>query len=200
MNLMNEKIKNPPFLAGLILLGISLWAFIWAFDEGGLLNFRYFTNQTVFLSLLTMMLWLTPFKNHLGFRFLAGLTLVNLILTGLTYHFILDIDRPISLQGHLSHTLIPIFYLGYYLRVLPGFKLKRFYAFLIHPFVYLLVFLITGPLTGFYPYWFLDIETHGLPYVLFFTLGLMLPGFSLLSLGLLWLKQTLNSRQIESQR
>lgn len=200
MENLKSSFKNPITRIGLILLLISTWSLIWSFDDGGILNHRYFTNQTVFLSFLTLFIWLSPYKNKPWFSYLAGLTLVNLVLTGLTFHFILDIDRPISLQGHLSHTVIPIFYLGYYFYAMPGFEVKKFYTLLVHPFLYLLVFLITGPLTGFYPYWFLNIETQGLTGVLIFTMGLMMPGFSLLAIILLYFKKKLDQLQIVSQR
>ena len=195
-----QTLKNPVTRTGFFLLLITTWSLIWSLDDGGILNHRYFTNQTVFLSFLTLLIWLSPYKNNPWFNYLAALTLVNLVLTGLTFHFILDVDRPITLQGHLSHTVIPIFYLGYYFYAMPGYDLKKFYRLLVHPFLYLLVFLITGPLTGFYPYWFLNIETQGLTGVLIFTLGLMLPGFSLLSMVLLFIKKKLDQLQIVSQR
>lgn len=179
---------------------MTTWSFIWSFDDGGLLNHRYFTNQTIFLTFLTLVFWFSPYKNRSWFSYLAGLTLVNLVLTGLTFHLILEVERPISLQGHLSHTVIPIFYLGYYFYAMPGFHVKKFYALLVHPALYLVTFLVTGPFTGFYPYWFMDIRTEGLVSVLVFTLGLMLPGFSLLAIGLLYLKRKLDQYQITSSR
>lgn len=194
------KLKNPITWIGLILLSLSVWSFVWSFDEGGILNQRYFTNQTIFLTVLTMVIWLSPQNNKSWFSYLASLTLVNLVLTGLTFHFILDIERPITLQGHLAHTIIPLFYLGFYLFLMPGYHVSRFYRLLVYPIVYLLTFLITGPVTGFYPYWFLDIETQGFWGVINFTMGLMLPGFSVLAVVLLTLKQRLNQRQTVSQK
>jgi hypothetical protein len=176
----------------------AIWSLTWniVFDEDGLLNFRYFTNQTTFLAVGISGLSFSVFKDKPWFTYLAGLTLVNIVLTGLTFHFILDIDRPITLQGHLAHTIVPILYLIYFYLALPGFNYRKFYLLLIYPLVYLFTFVVTGPITGFYPYWFLDIETEGLAMVLRFTLGLMMPAFSLLALILLFTKQKLDQREI----
>ncbi len=198
MKTLKYEIKSPAFWIGGLTLIFAIWSLTWniVFDEDGLLNFRYFTNQTTFLAVGISGLSFSVFKDKPWFTYLAGLTLVNIVLTGLTFHFILDIDRPITLQGHLAHTIVPILYLIYFYLALPGFNYRKFYLLLIYPLVYLFTFVVTGPITGFYPYWFLDIETEGLAMVLRFTLGLMMPAFSLLALILLFTKQKLDQREI----
>ena len=198
MDKIKYAVKNPITWIGWLTIILAAWSVIWntAFESEGLLNFRYFTNQTTLLIGGVIFISLSPYKHKPWFSYLAGLALVSGVLTGLTFHFILDVDRPISLQGHLAHTYVPFLYLIYYYATLPGYSFKRFYWLLAYPILYLLIFIITGPFTGFYPYWFLDIETEGLISVLRFTLGLMLPGFSLLSIGLLFLKQKWDQRHI----
>ena len=198
MKTLKYDIKKPTFWIGGLTLILAIWSLTWniVFEEDGLLNIRYFTNQTTFLAIVISGMSFSAFKDKPWFTYFAGLTLVNVVLTGLTFHFILDIDRPITLQGHLPHTFVPILYLIYFYLVLPGFNFRKFYLLLIYPLVYLFTFVVTGPLTGFYPYWFLDIETQGLAMVLQFTLGLMMPAFSLLAVLLLFTKQKFDQRQI----
>jgi len=187
--------KNSLYVLGILIFALSWTSFLWSFEGDGLLNHRYFTNQSIFLLAFTMTVYFSQFKSVTGFHFLATLTLVDLILTGSVFHFILEVDRPISFQDHLSHTILPIFYFFFYYTMNIQFKLNRFYLLLVHPIVYFMVYLITGPFTGFYPYDFMDVSINGWGSVLRFTLLFMLPGYSLLSFIVIYLNERLLKNQ-----
>jgi hypothetical protein len=187
--------KNILYILGILIFALSWTSFLWSFEGDGLLNHRYFTNQSIFLLTLTMTLYFSQLKSSPWFNFLATLTLVDLILTGSVYHFILDVESPISFQNHLSHTILPMLYFIFFYTMAIQFKLNHFYFLLVHPIIYFLVYLITGPFTGFYPYDFMDVSLNGWGAVLRFTLVFMLPGYSVLSYLVIYL----NGRLLKNQ-
>lgn len=177
-----------------ILLLLSIWYVIWSFFNGGLSNQRYFTNQSNIIVLVTMILFVAKKHTHQYFKYLAFIALVNIFITSTGFHFIL---RPssVGLQGHLSHTIIPIFYTYFYMRYLHQvIPIKLFWIGVIYPMFYLFFSIIIGPTTGFYPYDFLNVEINGLQTVLRFTLAVLFPIYTLVTFGLIQLKHYIEKK------
>ena len=187
--------QNNSVLMGVtyFLLLLSVWSFIWSFFDGGLLNLRYFTNQSVMIVMLTLFIFSTKYRNNPYFKFLSGVALINIFITSTGFHFILSPDF-VGLQGHLSHTVIPILYILFYMIFIKDIlQLKQFWVILIYPIVYLAFAVILGPITNFYPYGFLNVDTLGLGAVLRFTLLIMVPLYTVIALGLIYVKSRIES-------
>jgi hypothetical protein len=62
-----------------------------------------------------------------------------------------------------AHTLSPILGAIYWFRIVPKGHLNRQHTFLwlIYPILYLVYWLFRGPLVGYYPYFFIDVDTLG---------------------------------------
>jgi hypothetical protein len=175
-------------IATIVLLVLSIWSFIWSFFDGGFLNQRYFTNQSVMIVMITLIVFLTSYKEHRYFKYLSAIALINIFITSTGFHFIL---RPanVGVQGHLSHTIIPLLYIVFYMIFIRDvLKLKAFWVVLIYPILYLIFAIILGPITQFYPYGFLNVDVLGLNAVLRFTLLIMVPLYTIIGFGLIYLK------------
>src|SRR5690554_5595107 len=72
----------------------------------------------------------------------------------------------------LVHTFNPIYFVFYYLIfVNENVTYKKLWVGLIHPLLYFIIILATGPFTGFYAYPFLDVSLNGLGEVLKIKIG-----------------------------
>jgi len=172
-----------------ILFSLATWAIIWAFFSGGLLYFRYFTNQSVVLVWLTSVLFFTKIKNTNFFSYLSTISLISIFITMTGFHILLDIPK-LTLHFQLTHTIIPLTYILYYYFVIKStIPLKKFWITLIHPIMYALIFLLYGEITSWYPYPFLDVSMLGLSNVLIFVFIILLPIYLLLSLLLIYIKK-----------
>lgn len=193
---MNQLRQNNQALkiATYVLLLLSVWSFIWSFFDGGILNQRYFTNQSVMIVMITLILFITKFKAHPYFKYLSAIALINIFITSTGFHFILRPDN-VGLQGHLSHTIIPVFYVLFYMVFIRDvLKLKAFWVVLVYPIMYLVFAIILGPITNFYPYGFINVDVLGLMAVLRFTLLIMVPLYTTIALGLIYIKSVIEKR------
>lgn len=115
---------------------------------------------------------------------------VYITVVGLVYNLILrHLWNPQGLQrlvDELLHTVIPIFFIIYWLNFVrkDQLKWKDVWPWLIYPFVYLLYTLARGALTGQYPYPFIDVKQHGYASVLTNSVVLFI-AFIVLSLAFL---------------
>jgi hypothetical protein len=176
-----------------VLLALSLWYVIWSFFDGGILNLRYFTNQSVMIVFATMLLYVTKHNEKPYFKYLAAIALINIFITSTGFHFILS-PESVGLQGHLSHTIVPIFYTAFYFIVIDQkIIIQQFWVGVIYPMSYLFLSILMGSTTGFYPYDFINVDLNGLTSVLRFTLALLFPIYTLVAYGLIYLKNKITS-------
>lgn len=186
-----------------VLFVLAFWYNIWTWTQGGnpepwyegLINQWYFTNQSNMLVTLTVVLYWIRLDHKPFFKYLASITLVNIFITATGFHFILA-PETIDFYGHLSHTIVPILYVVFYFTAIRAhLKLKQFWINLIYPMSYLLFVLILGdfPLRlvgGGYPYGFVDPNAYdnGLAGLLQFTLLIMFPAYTVISILMVYLK------------
>jgi hypothetical protein len=202
---MNKLTKLDKFIGiyTYVVFLLALWYTTWTLsgmsDDGGLLtgikNQWYFTNQSNTLVVITVALFWARFDNKKWFKYLASITLVNIVITATGYHFILAPDY-VDFMSHLSHTIVPIaFVIWYFVSVRSTVPLKQFWINIIYPMTYLGLVLILGtfPL-GEYPYGFLDVGELGLSNVLQFTLTIMFPAYTVVAFLFTYLKQLLEKR------
>ncbi|MEO6069437.1 MAG: Pr6Pr family membrane protein [Chitinophagaceae bacterium] len=116
----------------------------------------------------------------------AAITLY-ITIVGITYNAILrDLWSPKGLEivgDELTHLIVPLSFLLYWLLFIPkgGLKWKDSFPWMIYPIVYLSWVLIFGALSGFYPYFFINVTEIGYSKVILNS-GMMVIGFFLLSL------------------
>ncbi|MGB0175450.1 MAG: hypothetical protein ACPF9F_04000 [Acholeplasmataceae bacterium] len=202
---MNQLKKLDRFIGiyTYIVFLLALWYTTWTLSgmsvDGSLLtgvtNQWYFTNQSNTLVVITVALFWARFDNKKWFKYLASITLVNIVITSTGYHFILAPD-VVSFMSHLSHTIVPIAYvIWYFVSVRSVVPLKLFWINIIYPMTYLGLVLIlrTFPL-GTYPYGFLNVDELGLANVLQFTLTIMFPAYTVLALVFTYLKHVLEKK------
>jgi hypothetical protein len=144
--------------------------------------FSYFTIDTNLLVTLCCTTILLRPKSGWGNFFSQQATLtamaVYIVMVGIVYNIILRfIWNPKGLQqlvDELLHAIIPILFLLYWLIFAPKYRLKWKDAlpWMIYPFVYGILILIRGTLSGFYPYPFFEIDKLGVVKVLLNTAGL----------------------------
>jgi hypothetical protein len=168
---------------------LALWSSVWIARDFGWESQRYFSTQSVWLSLACCVLLIFSWGSVKVRSTLVSLTTLNMIVAGVVYHTILDVES-VGLRGHLAHTFVPLLMVLIYFLFLPeGLPLKRFYLLLVYPIVYLITFIFVGPLIAWYPYDFMDVSMHGLAGVLRYILSFLTPAIILLALTLLYLKQ-----------
>jgi hypothetical protein len=135
---------------------------------------RFFTYYTILTNLLlalcfTFMLLRSRSKWYDFFTSPATLTATATYITvvGVTYNTILRfIWNPQGLQrvvDELLHLIIPVSFVVFWLTFVPkgGLKWKSILSWLIYPLVYLVIILIRGALSGWYPYPFVDVNKLG---------------------------------------
>ncbi len=180
--------KNQKVLIGIGLF-TAIYSTVWNLSDL-IYSHRYFTNQSVLLVLITFAIAFKAKTQKPWYIILSFAALVSILLTSIVFHVLLA-DGQVSLQGHLSHTIIPIVYLTYFFIYTTAPKLKHLLIGIIHPLLYFTFFLMFGGLLQYYPYDFMDVSMHGLRSVLFTSLGIILPISILIASLLLWLKQRL---------
>ena len=122
---------------------------------------------------------------------LTALT-VYILIVGLVYNLVLrSLWNPAGLQrltDEFLHTVIPLYFLLYWIYFVPKNKLrwKQALPWLIYPLIYLVYTLTRGAITGHYPYPFIDAKQLGYPKALTNAgwLSLLFLLFSLLIIGL----------------
>jgi hypothetical protein len=154
---------------------------------------RFFTYFTIQTNLLVAVLFTTLLlKPHSGWgRFftrpgVATAICTYIVFVGLTYNILLrQLWQPTGLQqtvDELLHSVVPIVFILYWLiYVLKNdLKWKNIFIWLIYPVIYIIIVLIRGAVSGYYPYPFIDVNTLGYPRVFLNGLGLII-AFLLLS-------------------
>ncbi len=160
---------------------------------------RYFTFFTILTNLLiavaSIVLLLAPASNW-GKFFSKATTLtaitVNIIIVGATYNIILRaLWNPQGMQrlvDELLHLVIPILFIVFWLVFVTKGRLKWGNAFLwtVYPVAYLIVILIRGAFSGYYPYPFVDVVKLGYPHVLLnsFTVAIAFMLVALVLIGI----------------
>lgn len=158
--------------------------------------FSYFTILTNMLVATALTASLLKGRSSLG-KFLTNPVSISaitvyIVIVGLIYNLMLrSLWKPEGLQytvDELLHTFMPLLFLVYWIVFVPKHALRWKHAFpwLFYPFFYLAFVLIRGYNSGFYPYFFIDIDKLGYPKTLIysFLLGLIFLGFSLGLIGL----------------
>jgi len=190
----SRKSILPNILLFLVVIS-SAWGVIWSISAWGISDQRYFTNQSNLIVFITVFLVFISQRDQKWFKYLSAIALVNITMTGLIYHVLLA-TPPIAFQSHLTHTITPILYILFYFICLEdSIKPKQFWIPLLYPMLYFLFFLVTGPLTGFYPYGFMNVAEQGLLTVLKFVVLFMLPGIAFMSWILLFIKKRIGNKE-----
>jgi len=153
--------------------------------------FSYFTIDTnILVAICCTSIAIAP--NSGWGRFFSGqrslaATAVYILVVGLIYNVILRaIWKPVGLQwlvNELLHSVIPVLFLLFWLVSAPKNHLqwKNIWAWLIYPLIYTVLVFIRGPLSGFYPYPFIDISQIGLQQCIINAIGIAVL-FAVLSL------------------
>lgn len=165
-------------------------------------NFKYFTNISNLLIMVIFGLFLVGLKDKPWFKYLALIGLVNILMTGIIFHLLVNgISNftTISVDSHIKHTVNPIIYpVFYYLLVTPGVKLKEFWVSLVFPLIYFVFFMIFGQQIE-PPYKFMNPYAEGntMVSVLVFCLLVLLPVIALFTVGLVSLKSVVEKKEEE---
>ena len=146
--------------------------------------FTYFTIQTnILVATCFTVLLLKPVSDW-G-KFFSSPRVLTAICTyitfvGLTYNLLLrQLWQPTGLQqvvDELLHSAIPIIFILYWLIFVPkaGLQWKNIFTWLIYPVIYIIIVLIRGALSGYYPYPFIDVNDLGYPKVFLNGFGLII--------------------------
>ncbi|MEO7992534.1 MAG: Pr6Pr family membrane protein [Chryseolinea sp.] len=139
---------------------------------------RYFTFYTILTNLLVALyftfLLLSPSSKWGKFfsrTTVATALAVYIAVVGLTYNIVLrPLWNPQGLQkvvDELLHSVIPFLYIVYWFLVARKNQLqwKGILPWLIFPLLYLVVILVLGSFSGYYPYPFVDVVNLGYPKV-----------------------------------
>lgn len=174
----------------------SMYGTFYSYVEFGLINIRFYTNQSNLLVFLVTFMMVFGWDKSKFFKHIALIATLDIILTGLVYNILLT-DLVVGFTEtqlflmHITHTIVPILYtLLYLVYVIDSPQFKTFYITLIHPFLYFVVFQIIGAFNGNYPYPFLN-PNQGLVPFLITNLVILLPGLFILTFILIWTKQRL---------
>jgi FlaA1/EpsC-like NDP-sugar epimerase len=155
----------------------------------------YFTILTNLLVALccTCVSWFSNsgIGKHFSSRFTQTAIAVYIAVVGLVYNTILRfIWAPTGLQrlvDELLHLFIPVLFVVYWWLFVPkNFGWRDFFAWLIYPLAYLILVLVRGHFSGFYPYPFLDVPQLGYSAVMINCVGItsLFVFFSLLFIGI----------------
>jgi hypothetical protein len=149
--------------------------------EAGILEtvIRFFSFFTILTNILVALFFTAKVLDSFGKRFtffkkestfIAVTTFI--LVVGLVYQFVLrDIWKPTGIQlivNELLHSVIPVFFLLYWILFSSKEKvlLKEVAPWLMYPLVYLLIVLVRGLRSNYYPYPFLNISAIGISQVL----------------------------------
>lgn len=182
---MNPVSNRPNTLINSLIAIIAWVAVIWQFfisipnylakgrTPGGafIQLLSYFTIESNLLIAigLTVIILLPKTKINRFFSKIstASALAVYIFIVSLVYNLVL---RPFwhpktayQPDDELLHLVVPIMYILYWLFFLPkqGLEWKQLPGWLLFPALYLVYILIRGALSGFYPYFFLDVKSYG---------------------------------------
>lgn len=140
--------------------------------------FTILTNSLV--AVMFICLWLFP--KHSFFKSVKTQTAITvyILVVGLVYNTVLRfIWQPEGLQklvDELLHTVIPVatFVFWWLFTHSKTLQYKHILPWLLYPFLYLIVILARGHISGFYPYPFVDVTQLGYPKVVVNSLWVVL--------------------------
>jgi len=146
---------------------------------------RYFSYFTILTNLIVAIyctvLLLNPRSKpgtfFASYRTSTAIT-VYILIVGIIYNIILrSIWNPQGLQllvDELLHSVIPVLFLLYWICFVPKQNLKRqeLLPWLIYPLLYIILILVRGSFSGFYPYPFINVTNLGLQQVLINAAGI----------------------------
>jgi len=165
--------KRNVLIVGRIIIALlalaALVAQIVHLQQLGILNlaniFSYFTIlSNVFLSIVFLIGAVALFQHREpspGFDLVRGSAAVAIIIVGIVYGILLsnqDLGHLLPWVNIVHHYVTPLAGLADWLILPPKSKLRasQLGYWLIYPLVYLVYTLIRGPITGFYPYFFVN--------------------------------------------
>lgn len=131
--------------------------------------FQYYTIQSNAIVLLVFGMYLLmdykiiPTKSMMPLLLAIATGLI--LVTGIIFHlFLSNLFQPTGLgviTNFLEHTFVPFGTFLYFILIFKAYQpnKKDLPLFVVYPFLYAVVSLIRGEMTGFYPYWF--INPHG---------------------------------------
>ena len=165
--------------------------------------FSYFTILTnIFVALYCTYVLLKP-DSRWGKYFsrpnVVPAITVYIAVVGITYNTILrHLWNPHGWEmvgDELTHLVIPVLFLLYWLVFSPKgeLKWKDTFPWLIYPLIYFVWVIIFGALSGFYPYYFIDVNKLGYSKALLHS-GMLTIGFLLLSLLFVAIDKLMNSK------
>lgn len=166
-----------------------------------LLDFSKFTNMSMIFVLVVIIFLSFELEQHKFFKYLTVITLVNILMTGLIYHFIVNGITNFmtdSINSHIKHTVIPVLYPIFYFKYLKdSVRVKDFWITLVFPLLYFLFFILFGELLNYYPYAFINPNagSNTLTSVLLFSLLVLLPIIALFTLLLIYLKNLVEKKR-----
>lgn len=148
---------------------------------------RFFSFFTILTNILVA-LYFTSKVLHLKGSFFdifsknASSTAITsfILIVGLVYQIVLrKIWEPKGMQmivDELLHTIIPIYMLGYWFFTIhkENLKLKNLFFWLLYPAIYLLVVMIRGYFSHYYPYPFLNMDQIGFQSVIMNIFGIII--------------------------
>ncbi len=187
-------IYSVKFILLMFTFGFSMYGTFYSYVEFGLWNIHYFTNQSNLLVFIVTFLMVFGWDKHRFFKAIALVALLDILLTGAVYNLLLR-DLVVGFSETklfimlVTHTIVPILYTILYLvYVQDKPAIKSLKLLLIHPFLYFMVFQITGLFTNYYPYPFMD-PNGGLIKMLITVFLVMTPLLILTGYGLIRLKR-----------
>jgi hypothetical protein len=155
--------KNWVFIYWLVLLALSISTFIVDYPS----NFRYFT----LLSNLGVLLWLVCAvfcykRQNIGWKFkglFRGAVTLYITVTFLVFSTLLS-SGTLTYDSLMFHYIIPIAFIfeWTFSESSKQYQWRYLGVWIIFPLIYLAYAVINGQLTGFYPYFFLDLPTLGI--------------------------------------
>src|SRR5690554_5469546 len=114
---------------------------------GVLERLRMFTNISNILAFITVGLFILKQNEKPWYKYLAVISLVAILMTGIIYHALLA-EPNMSFQNHVVHTINPALYaVFYYLLIQQSIKLYHVWISLILPMLYFGIILVIGPWT-----------------------------------------------------
>jgi hypothetical protein len=132
---------------------------------------RYFTFYTILTNLLVAFCFTAQVINKRNSFFTRPATLAATVVyigvVGLVYNVILRYAwQPAGVQrvvDELLHLIIPLYYMLYWLLFVPKIKIRwiNLLSWLIYPLIYLIVIMLRGTYSGYYPYPFVNVTTLG---------------------------------------
>lgn len=194
---LRNNVKMRKVIAGII-FAFALYSVVKMFFEPSFMdviaNFKYFTNISNLLIMVVLGLYLFDFQEKNWFKYIALIALVNILMTGIIYHLLVNgISQfgQVTFDSHIKHTVNPVLYpIFFYLLVSPSVKLSKFWVTMIFPLAYFLFFVAFGQIIE-PPYNFMNPYANGntLISVLTFCLLVLLPVIAVFTLGLMALKR-----------